>query len=145
MQQPHPLTLLETTNLNSVRKVLNSRLVILFSPYLALEDLDIHCASSFSHIRLQDPLAKLLKLITIITNVMTDMSTCLHNLLKVFIHCTEELEDILAVKWLIGGKITSQRIEAVWNQVQLDLSSQLHIFGGLEAQDTLDIVLDKVV
>ena len=145
MQQPHPLTLLETTNLNSVREVLNSRLVILFSPYLALEDLDIHCASSFSHIRLQDPLAKLLKLITIITNVMTDMSTCLHNLLKVFIHCTEKLKDILAVKWLIGGKITGQRIEAVWNQVQLDLSSQLHIFGGLEAQDTLDIVLDKVV
>jgi hypothetical protein len=145
MQQPHPLTLLETTNLNSVRKVLNSRLVILFSPYLALEDLDIHSASSLSHIRLQDPLAKLLKLITIITNVMTDMPTCLHNLLEVFIHCTEKLEDILAVKWLIGGKIASQRIEAVRNQVQLDLSSQLHIFGGLEAQDTLDIVLDKVV
>jgi len=57
---------------------------------------------------------------------------------------TEELEDVLAVKWVLGGQVVCQCVLPVWNQIDLDVLSEVHVLHTLRRLKGCAVFLQEV-
>lgn len=98
---------LELTNFNTVRKVNGDWLIHSFVFDFGLEDLDVHCSVCFFEILLEKLVACLSLHLLFVSCCLWNNTACMHLLPIHWVCIAEELEDVLAVEWISGGKIVA--------------------------------------
>merc|ERR1719232_2476204 len=77
---------------------------------LSLEDLDIYSAICLLEVVLQDVVGNLKFLLVLHVDGFCNVASCMNSVFVYRIPGSEELEDVLAVEWVSGGKIMGKGV-----------------------------------